>query len=135
MIAPDWRPVGKGRFCFYLYDSAKYAVKQFLLALFRSHRYSVDLRPTQGCKSTTETHVRWNGYINIPVLRYDELEDFLKQGPAYDPIVDRPASDPEEQNEFYLRNLLNFDDWKQTQDRIRHEHYSITHTTPAFLGQ
>ena len=116
MVAPDWRPIGNGRFYFYLYNSAEYAVQQFFVALFRSHRYSVNLLPPNGCKSTAEAQVRWNGYIKIPVLRLDELENFLKQGPGYDPLVDRQASDPEEQNELYLRNLLNFDDWQRAQD-------------------
>lgn len=116
IVAPDWRQIGRGRFYFYLSDSAEYAVQKFFEALFRSHSYSVHLLPPTGCKSTAEAQARWNGNLKIPVLRPDELEDFLKQGPGYDPMVDDPATDPEEQNELYLLNLLNFDDWRRAQD-------------------
>ena len=116
MVAPDWRPIKRGRFYFYLSNSAEYAVQRFFVALYRTHSGSVSLRPPTGCKSTAEAQARWNGSIKIPVLRPDELEDFLKQGPGYDSRVDKSASDPEEQNELYLHNLLKFDDWKRDQD-------------------
>ena len=116
VVAPDWKPIGKGRFYFYLSNSAEYAVQKFFVALYRTHSRSVNLFPPTGCKSTTEAQARWNGSLKIPVLRPDELEGFLKEGPGYDPIDDKTASDREEQNELYLRNLLNFDDWRRAQD-------------------
>ena len=115
IVAPEWRPIGEGRFYFYLSDSVEYAVQKFFVALSRTHRYSVNLRPPAGCQSTAEVYHRWNGNLKIPVLRPDELEDFLKQGPGYDPIAVAPATDHGEQNELYLRNLLNFDDWQRAQ--------------------
>lgn len=111
IVAPDWRQIGKGRFYFYLSNSAEYVVQKFF-----GTGHSVNLLPPIGCKSTAEAYSRWNGNLKIPVLRPDELADFLKQGPGYDSVVDKPASDLGEQNELYLRNLLNFDDWQRAQD-------------------
>lgn len=114
MVAPSWEPIKRGRFYYYISNSIEYAVQKFFVALDCARDDSVTLRPPKGCKSTKNAVARWNGYVKIPVVSLDELENFLKQGPGYDFIVDEPASDPEEQNELYLCNLIDFDNWRRS---------------------
>ena len=51
--------------------------------------------------------------LNIPVVEPGELEGLL-EGRRWDAIRGpEPTRDPVEQYELFLRNLLDFDDWRR----------------------
>lgn len=111
MVAPDWNAVGRGRFYFYRADSVRYAVQQFWIAR-EGRDDSRGLRVRGSGEAATEARSRWSGRLEIPVLNPGELEGFLKGRQAN---VARPATELEEQYELFLRNLLDFDDWRRAQ--------------------
>lgn len=113
MVAPDWRPIGRGRFYFYQANSVLYTVQRFW-AERRDRDDSKGLLLGEG-ESATEARSRWRSGLDIPVLNPGELEGFLegRQGNAIG--VNKPASDRAEQYELFLRNLLDFDDWRRAQ--------------------
>ena len=114
MVAPHWEPVGRGRFYFYRADSIRYAVQRFWIA--RDDRNdSKGLRIRGSGESATEARARWRRGLDIPVLNPGELEGFLEGRQANTTFADRPATDPSEQYELFLRNLLDFDDWRRAQ--------------------
>ena len=112
MVAPDWKPIGKGRFYFYKADSLRYAIQRFWTA--RDGRDdSKGLQILGDGEAEREARARWGGRLDIPVLKPDELDGFLK-GRRSDAIH---GPDPEtnrgEQYELFLRNLLDLDDWRR----------------------
>lgn len=113
MVAPDWRRIGRGRFYFYHANSVRYAVQRFW-AERRDRDDSKGLLLGVG-ESATEARSRWRRGLDIPVLNPGELEGFLegRQGNAIG--ADNPATDRAEQYELFLRNLLDFDDWRRAQ--------------------
>lgn len=113
MVAPDWTPIGRGRFYFYEANSVRYAVQRFWAA-HRDRDDSKGLLLGESA-SATEARSRWGGRLGIPVLSPSELEGFLegRQGNAIG--ADNPASDRAEQYELFLRNLLDFDDRRRAQ--------------------
>ena len=116
MVAPDWEAVGRGRFYFYRADSVGYAVQRFWTA----HEGRDDSKGLRVCgrgESATEARSRWHGGLDIPVLDPGELEGFLERRPANAIGANEPATEPGEQYELFLRNLLDFDDWRQAQRR------------------
>ena len=64
-------------------------------------------------EAAREARARWGERLDIPVLKPDELDGFLK-GRCWDEIR---GPDPEtargEQYELFLRNLLDLDDWRR----------------------
>ena len=112
MVAPDWKPVGKGRFYFYEAHSVEYAVQQF----WTEHNRRDDsrgLRIDGDGESALEARSRWSRGLNIPVVEPGELEGFL-EGRRWDAIRGPKATtNPVEQYELFLRNLLGFDDWRR----------------------
>ena len=113
IIAPDWRPIGRGRFYFYQANSVQYAVQRFW-AERRGRDHSKGLRLGKA-ESATQVRSRWRRGLDIPVLTPGELEGFLegRQGNAIG--ANNPATDRAEQYELFLRNLLDFDDWRRAQ--------------------
>ena len=114
MVAPHWEPVGRGRFYFYRADSIRYAVQRFWTAL-QGRDDSKGLLARGEGESATEARLRWDGRLDIPVLNPGELEAFLEGRQANTTFADRPTTDPSEQYELFLRNLLDFDDWRRAQ--------------------
>ncbi len=112
MVAPDWRPIGRGRFYFYQANSVRYAVQRFWIAL-HGRDDSKGLRARGEGESAKEARSRWRGTLDIPVLTPGELEGFLegRQGNAIG--ANDPATDRAEQDELFVRNLLDFDDWRR----------------------
>ena len=116
MVAPDWQPVGRGRFYFYKADSARYAVQRFWIA-HEGRDDSKGLRVRGRGESATEARSRWHGGLDIPVLNPGELEGFLARCQANAIRATVPATASGEQYELFLRNLLDFDDWRRAQRR------------------
>ena len=114
IVAPDWRAIGRGRFYFYQADSVQYAVQRFWTALERRDDSKGLLARGEG-ESATEARSRWHRGFDIPVLNPGELEGFL-DGHQWSAIgANKPAADQAEQYELFLRNLLDFDDWRRAQ--------------------
>ena len=116
MVAPDWEAVGRGRFYFYRADSVRYAVQRFWTA-YNDRDDSKGLRIGGVGESATEARSRWHGGLDIPMLNPGELEGFLERRQANAIRANEPATDPGEQRELFLRNLLEFDDWRRAQRR------------------
>ena len=116
MVAPDWVPVGKGRFYFYRAESVEAAVQQFWTE-HTGRDDSKGLLIGGDGESSCEARARWRRGVDIPVVKPSELEGFL-EGRRWDAISGpRPATDRGEQYELYLRNLLDFDDWRRAQSK------------------
>ena len=116
MVAPDWEAVGRGRFYFYRADSVRYAVQRFWTA-YPDRDDSKGLRVRGKGESATEARSRWHGGFDIPVVNPGELEGFLERRQPNAIGATKPATEPGEQYELFLRNLLDFDDWRQAQRR------------------
>ena len=118
MVAPDWEPcgvgcLGSGRFYFYKVDSIKYAVQKFYSIVF-SGDDSLTLGIKGDGKTSSEARSRWGHYLKIPVLHPRELEGFLaSRSHSKGELVD-PSTDESDQYEVFLRNLLDFEDWRST---------------------
>ena len=112
MVVPDWTPVGKGRFYFYRADSVEYAVQQFWTERNgRDDSKGLGIRGDGEC--AREARSRWSRGLSIPVVEPGDLECFL-EGRRWDAIRGPdPTSDRVEQYELFLRNLLDFDDWRR----------------------
>lgn len=120
MVAPDWEAVGRGRFYFYRAASIRYAVQRFWTAHYHQDD-SKGLRIRGGSESATEARSRWHGKLDIPVLNPGELEGFLESRQTNASLANEPATDSGEQYELFLRNLLEFDDWRRVHRRDRGE--------------
>ena len=112
MVAPDWKPVGKGRFYFYSANSVEYAVQHFWTE--RDGRDdSKGLLIRGDGESARVARSRWSRGLSIAVVEPGDLEGFL-EGRRWDAIRGPEATrDPVEQYELFLRNLLDFDDWRR----------------------
>ena len=114
MVAPEWEPIGKGRFYFYRVGSVEYAIQQFWTEL-NGRDDSKGLRIRGHGESAGKARSRWRRGLSIPVVEPGELEGFL-EGRRWDAICGPdPSTDPGEQYELFLRNLLDFDDWRRAQ--------------------
>ena len=114
IVAPDWRPIGRGRFYFYQATSVQYAVQRFWSAR-RRRDDSKGLRARGAGESATEARSRWPRGLDIPVLHPGELEGFLEGRRGNAIGASEPATDRTEQYELFLRNLLDFDDWRRAE--------------------
>ena len=120
MVAPDWEPIGKGRFYFYKADSLMYAIQRFCATTRARRDDSKGLRIRVDGEAAREARARWGRGLDIPVLNPDELDGFLK-GRRWDALSGPdPETDPGEQDELFLRNLLDFDDWWRARQAERH---------------
>ena len=109
MVAPNCEPRGAGRFYFYEADSINYAVQKYMSYLEREdHSTTLSIRG-QG-KASNEARSRWGHYMKIPVLRPGELKGFL--GSEGERACVEPNSDETEQYEIFLRNQLEFENWR-----------------------
>lgn len=103
-VAPNWEPIGRGRFYYYLADSIEYAYKEYL-ARERGEDHACGIRQSDV-----------SGTFNIPVLK-DEKE--LRKFIIY---CDEPADDPttEENNEqiaIFYNLLVKYHNFKQRNGR------------------
>ena len=108
MVAPDWKPRGAGRFYFYKADSINYAVHKFYSTREGDDSLTLSIRG-EG-RASEEARLRWGHYIQIPVLRPGEVEGFL--GSDGRPELIEPSRDNAEQYQLFLRNQLDFEDWR-----------------------
>ncbi len=115
MVAPDWEPVGRGRFYFYRADSIRYSVQRFWTARDDRDDDSKGLRIRGSGESATEARARWRRGLYIPVLNPGELEGFLEGRQTNAIGAKEPATDLGEQYELFLRTLIDFDDWRRAQ--------------------
>ena len=114
MAAPDWEAVGRGHFYFYRADSVRYAVQRFWTTRDGRDDSKGLLMIRGDGEAARAARARWGGHLDIPVLNPDELDGFLT-GRRRDAIRGPdPETDRGEQYELFLRNLLDFDDWRRT---------------------
>ncbi len=113
MVAPDRRYRGAGCFYFYKADSINYAVQKFYSTIFKGDD-SVRLSIRGQGEATDEARSRWGHYMKIPVLRPGELEDFLGSDGKYESL--ETSTDKAEQYQAYLRNQLDFENWRNGLD-------------------
>ena len=114
MVAPNWEPCGAGRFYYYEADSINYAVQKFYSALLRRDD-SLTLSIRGEREASNAARSRWGHQMKIPVLRTGELEGFL--GPAGEREIVEPSTDNAEQYQLFLRNQLEFENWRERQGK------------------
>ena len=114
MVAPGCRPRGAGRFYFYKADNINYAVQKFYSTVSRNND-STTLSIRGDGTASEEARSRWGHYIEIPVLRPGELESFLGSGGECEFV--EPSTDKAEQYQLFLRNLIEFEDWRKRQEK------------------
>ena len=111
MVAPSWKPRGAGRFYFYREGSVDYAVQGFF-SRREGNDDSKSLRIGGECEVRDEVRAQWPDGLVIPVLHAGELEDFL--GPRGVGMMAEPNRDETEQYQLFLRNQLDFEQWRRT---------------------
>ena len=109
MVAPNWEPCGAGRFYFYEADSINYAV-QIYRSVYGREDHSKTLSIAGEGKISNQARSRWGRYMKIPVLRTGELNEFLDLHRSLKPI--EKSQDEAEQYELFLRNQLEFENWR-----------------------
>ena len=114
MVAPNSAPRGAGFFYFYKADGIEYAIQKFYSArLERDDSLTLSIRGEGEASHAARS--RWGAYMKmkIPVVRTAELKDFL--GPAGEREIVEPSTDEVEQYQLFLRNQLDFEDWRISQ--------------------
>ena len=114
MVAPDWAPIGKGRFYYYAADTVDYAVQQFW-AESDGRDDSKGLQIRGDGELARAARSRWRRGLDIPVVEPGELDRFLEDRGWNSISSTNPSADPQEQYELFLRAHLDFDDWRQGQ--------------------
>ena len=114
MVAPNWKPRGRGRFYYYEASSINYAVQCFYAAKMREDD-SRTLQIRGQDDSSNEARNNWGYQMNIPVVQTGELEGFLGQNNE-DAFIE-PSSNEAEQYQLFLRNQLDFDSWQKRKHR------------------
>ena len=117
MVAPNWKPIKAGRFYFYEADSIDYAVQRFYSARDgKDDSSTLAIRGRgKGKEASDEARLRWGHEMKIPVLRTGELENFLSSIGEWG--FGEPSTDEAEQYQLFLRNQLEFDDWRKRQGK------------------
>ena len=115
MVAPNWEPRGAGRFYFYEADSISYALQKWHAASVRED-HSTTLSIRGNGDASKQVRSRWGHHLEIPVVSKAELDEFL--GHRNDREHVDPSRDEDEQYELFLRNLLEFDDWRRQRGTI-----------------
>lgn len=111
MVAPDWKPRKTGRLYFYKADSINYAVHKFYSTISgRDDSLTLSIRGKG--EASNEARSQWGHQMEIPVLRTEELEDFL--GSDGNELIEA-SRDEAEQYQLFLRNQLDFEHWRQRQ--------------------
>ena len=108
MVAPDYRPRGRGRFYFYDVNSVDFALQRFYSQV--SGDDSKQLRIGGQGPDSEEARGRWGHQMSIPVLRGHELDQFLGDQESLD-----ACSNESEQYQLFLRNQLDFEEWRSKQ--------------------
>ena len=111
MVAPDWVPIGTGRFYFYRAGSVDHSVQRFW-AERHSEDDSKGLLIRGQTQSACKARLRWPSGLSIPVVEPGELERFLEGGQSRAIGGPDPSTDPVEQYELFICNLLEFDDFQ-----------------------
>ena len=115
MVAPKWEARGAGRFYFYEADSIGYALQKWHAASVREdHSTTLSIHGNGG--DSKQARSRWGRHLKIPVVSKDELDDFLGHRNSCKLI--NPSRDEDEQYELFLRNLLEFEDWRKQRGTI-----------------
>ena len=115
MVAPDWEPRGAGRFYFYKADSISYALQTFWSRQERGDDSATLMIRGKG-EIHDEARAFWPRGMRIPVLEPGELERFL--GPKGDRSRFDPCTNETEQYNLFLRNQLDFEEWRKRQAGI-----------------
>lgn len=110
MVAPKWEPRGAGRFYFYEEHGICSALQIWHTA-FSGENHSTTLSIRGNGDSSKQARLRWGHHLTIPVASQEELDEFLGHRDEQEQI--EPSRDEEEQYELFLRNLLDFDDWRK----------------------
>lgn len=109
MIAPNWEPCGAGRFYFYEAGSINYSI-QIYHSVYGCEDHSETLSIAGNGEISNQARSRWGHYMKIPVLRTGELTEFLDLHRSLKPI--EQSQDEAEQYELFLRNQLEFENWR-----------------------
>ena len=115
MVAPDSKARGAGRFYYYESDSINYAVQKYL-SFSGEEDHSKTLSIRSDSESGNQARSRWGHQLKIPVLCTGELEGFL--GPCSTQKSVEASTNETEQYEIFLRNQLEFEDWRKQQGKI-----------------
>ena len=114
MVAPKWEARRAGRFYFYEADGISYALQKWHTAYSEDHSTRLSIRGNgDGSK---QARSRWGHHVKIPVVSNAEVDVFL--GHRNDRNHVDPSRDKDEQYELFLRNLLEFEDWRRQRDAI-----------------
>ena len=114
MIAPNWEPRGAGRFYFYQANSIDHAVQIWHAAFSRQdHSRALSIRGSGD--ASERARLRSGRYLTIPVVSKEEVDAFLGHRNEREHID--ASQDEDEQYELFLRNLLDFEDWKELQGK------------------
>lgn len=113
MIAPNWEPRGSGRFYYYEANSINHALQKWDAAHSgQDHSRTLAIRGSGD--ASEEARSRWGRYLTIPVVSKGEVDEFL--GPRNEREPTDASQDDGEQYELFIRNLLDFEDWKERQE-------------------
>ena len=113
MVAPTWEARGAGRFYYYEANSISYALQKWHAASTREdHSATLSIRGSGD--SSKQARLRWGHHLTIPVVSKDELDEFLGHRNVREHV--EPSRDENEQYELFLRNLLEFDDWRRRRE-------------------
>ena len=114
MVAPKWEPRGAGRFYFYEKESIEYALHTWMSwgDFDDSEHLHLHLRLSGDAQLQDKARALWPDFnLKIPVLSAGERERFL--GPEKD-LMQTPSSDDDEQYQIFLRNHIDFEEWRKT---------------------
>lgn len=115
MVAPKWEARGAGRFYFYEADSISYALQKWHSASSQEdHSTKLSIRGDGDVSNHARS--RWGRYVQIPVVSNEELDGFL--GPCSTRKSVEPSRNETEEYEIFLRNQLEFEDWRKQQGKI-----------------
>ena len=113
MVAPKWEARGAGRFYFYEADSISYALQKWCAAYVKED-HSATLSIRGNGESSKQARARWEDDLKVPVVSKEELDEFLGDRSEGEHV--EPSRDEDEQYELFLRNLLDFEDWRRKQE-------------------
>ena len=112
MVAPNWEPRGAGRFYFYEKESIAYAFHIWSSGGGIDDSQHLRLRLRGDAQLQDKARALWpNLNLKIPVLSSGERERFLDPGNDW---TQGPSSDDDEQYQIFLRNHIDFEEWRKT---------------------
>ena len=122
MVAPDWEPLGTGRFYFYRADSIAFAL-QGLWSAGHPEDHSKTLRVGGRGQVNDEARMLCPRGIAIPVLNTGELEGFLASKDVDD--IPGPSTDDTEQYQLFLQNQIEFELWRRRHVSDMEQHQAL----------